>query len=172
MTWLLPRVYSMFVMSNTNSDSKSNSVNNLANLSQEKVQEILSNIPETAKEEHYLEIGVRPWGAYYVLEDKPNFKVKKIVVNPDNRLSLQSHNHRSEHWIVVSGTAAVEVRIGEDEKDWIQTLAPNESTFIPMNAQHRLANYGKIPLVIVEVQVGEYTGEDDITRYEDDYKRA
>jgi mannose-1-phosphate guanylyltransferase len=138
---------------------------------QEEDKKIIESLPEEIKEDNYLEVGVRPWGVYYVLEDKPNFKVKKIVVNPNCRLSLQSHIHRSEHWIVVSGVATVEVRKGESESNWVLDLAPNESTYIPMNCKHRLANYGKIPLVIVEVQVGEYTGEDDIERYEDDYNR-
>ena len=144
-----------------------------ANLEEDskKLDEILLQIPQV-NEENYLEVGVRPWGVYYVLEDKETFKVKKIVVNPDQRLSLQSHKHRSEHWVVVSGNATVEVRDCEDEKEWVKNLNPNESTFIPLNCMHRLANYGKIPLVIVEVQVGEYTGEDDIERFEDDYSRA
>lgn len=137
-----------------------------------KVQEIIDSLPAGAKEEKYLEVGVRPWGVYYVLEDKPNYKVKKIVVNPDNRLSLQSHKHRSEHWVVVSGTATVEIRNGIDDKEWIYDLHPNESCYIKIDTMHRLANYGKIPLVIVEVQVGEYTGEDDIIRFEDDYART
>ncbi len=148
-------------------------INNLAELSADKVNAIIAEIPATMREEQYLEVGVRPWGAYYVLEDKPNFKVKKIIVSFDQRLSLQSHKHRSEHWIVVSGTATIEVRKKDsNEKDWIFDLNPNESCFIPSQAMHRLANYGKIPLVIIEVQVGEYTGEDDIIRYEDDYKRT
>ena len=94
-------------------------------------QAILQNVPKELKEDQYLEVGVRPWGLYYVLEDKPNFKVKKIVVNSDCRLSLQSHKHRSEHWVVVSGTATVEVRKNELQKDWIFDLMPNESCYIP-----------------------------------------
>lgn len=148
------------------------SVKNLKSSNPQEDEIQLQNLPDEIKEENYLEVGVRPWGVYYVLEDKPNFKVKKIVVQPGNRLSLQSHRHRSEHWVVVSGTATVEVRSDQDQAKWVQDLAPNESTFIPMSCKHRLANYGKIPLVIVEVQVGEYTGEDDIERYEDDYSRA
>jgi mannose-1-phosphate guanylyltransferase len=135
-------------------------------------QVILQNVPTELKEDQYLEVGVRPWGLYYVLENKPNFKVKKIVVNSNCRLSLQSHKHRSEHWVVVSGTATVEIRKNENEKDWIFDLMPNESCYIPATKMHRLANHGKVPLVIIEVQVGEYTGEDDIERYEDDYSRA
>lgn len=135
-------------------------------------QAILQNVPSELKEDQYLEVGVRPWGLYYVLEDKPNFKVKKIVVNSGSRLSLQSHKHRSEHWVVVSGTATVEIRKTEIEKEWIFDLMPNESCYIPATKLHRLANFGKVPLVIIEVQVGEYTGEDDIERFEDDYSRA
>jgi mannose-1-phosphate guanylyltransferase len=134
-------------------------------------QAILNSIPDNQKEQEYLEVGVRPWGVYYVLEDKANYKVKKIVVNVNQRLSLQSHKHRSEHWIVVSGTATVEIRKNEIEKNWNFDLMPNESCYIPATKLHRLANYGKVPLVIVEIQVGEYTGEDDIQRYEDDYDR-
>ena len=131
----------------------------------------LATLPSEVKEENYLEVGVRPWGIYYVLEDKPNYKVKKIVVNPNNRLSLQSHQHRSEHWVMVSGTATVEIRDSEDPEKWVRVLQPNQSCYISATSMHRIANYGKIPLVFVEVQVGEYTGEDDITRYEDDYAR-
>ena len=109
---------------------------------------------------------------YYVLEDKPTYKVKKIVVNPGQRLSLQSHKHRSEHWVVTSGTGTVEIRKNSNPDEWIFDLMPNESCYIPATKMHRLSNYGKVPLVIVEVQVGEYTGEDDITRYEDDYNRS
>jgi mannose-1-phosphate guanylyltransferase len=134
--------------------------------------QVIKNIPADFKEDKYLEIGVRPWGVYYVLEDKPTFKVKKIIVNPDNRLSLQSHKHRSEHWIVVSGRATIEIQNGSVEDEWKFELPPNESCFIPMKTKHRLANYGLIPLVLVEVQVGEYTGEDDIERFEDDYSRV
>ncbi len=108
----------------------------------------------------------RPWGTYETLIEDNGYKVKKIVVKPGKRLSLQKHFHRNEHWIVVSGTAEVEV----GEKSFI--LRPNESTYIKMGEKHRLSNPGKILLVIIEVQVGEYTGEDDIVRIEDDYKRT
>ena len=134
-------------------------------------QAILNSIPDNQKEVEYIEVGVRPWGIYYVLEDKPNYKVKKIVVNKDQRLSLQSHKHRSEHWVVVSGTATVEIRKDANADNWVFDLMPNESCYIPATKMHRLANYGKVPLVIVEIQVGEYTGEDDIERYQDDYNR-
>jgi mannose-6-phosphate isomerase-like protein (cupin superfamily) len=135
-------------------------------------EQILDSIPEQDREKDYLEIGVRPWGVYYVLEDKTTYKVKKIVVNPGQRLSLQSHKHRSEHWVVTSGTGTVEIRKTTNPDEWIFDLMPNESCYIPATKMHRLSNYGKVPLVIVEVQVGEYTGEDDITRYEDDYDRS
>jgi mannose-1-phosphate guanylyltransferase len=134
-------------------------------------KKILESVPLELREDNYIEVGARPWGVYYVLENSPNYKVKKIVVNPEQRLSLQMHKHRSEHWVVVSGSASVEIRNGDDNSKWNFDLPPNESCFIPMNTLHRLANFGKIPLVIVEVQVGEYTGEDDIQRFEDDYSR-
>lgn len=107
----------------------------------------------------------RPWGSYTILDDALGFKIKRIVVKPGTRLSLQKHYHRSEHWVVVSGTATV--TCGNDEK----TVKPNESVYISMGTPHRLENKGKIPLIIVEVQVGEYLGEDDIVRLEDDYGR-
>ncbi len=107
----------------------------------------------------------RPWGTYTVLEDTPGYKIKRIVVKPGKRLSLQKHFHRSEHWIVVSGTATVTV--GNETK----LIRPNESTYIKMGEVHRLANEGKIPVVLIEAQVGEYTGEDDIVRLDDDFSR-
>ena len=108
----------------------------------------------------------RPWGTYTVLEDTPGYKIKRIVVKPGKRLSLQKHYHRNEHWIVVSGTATVTVG------DQTKILRPNESTYIKMGEVHRLSNEGKIPVVLIEAQVGEYTGEDDIVRLEDDFKRS
>ena len=108
----------------------------------------------------------RPWGTYSVLESTDRYKMKRIVVRPGERLSLQKHLHRSEHWVVVSGTATVTVG------DKVFYVRPNESTYIPSGTPHRLQNEGKLPLVIVEVQVGEYTGEDDIIRMQDDYKRS
>ncbi|BBA70802.1 phosphomannose isomerase type II C-terminal cupin domain [Geobacter sulfurreducens] len=113
-----------------------------------------------------LECGERPWGTYTVLEENRNYKIKRIEVKPGQRLSLQMHHHRSEHWIVVSGTARV--TCGDDE----YTVNVNESTFIPIGRNHRLENPGKIPLVIIEVQSGEYLGEDDIIRFDDDYHRC
>lgn len=112
-----------------------------------------------------METGERPWGGYTVLEENKNYKIKRIEVNPGHRLSLQMHHHRSEHWIVVSGTA----RVICDKSEFIVNV--NESTFIPMGKLHRLENPGIIPLIIIEVQSGEYLGEDDIVRIHDDYQR-
>ncbi len=108
----------------------------------------------------------RPWGTYETLIEDNGYKIKRIVVKPGKRLSLQKHFHRNEHWIVVSGTATVTV--GDETK----LIRPNESTYIKMGEVHRLANEGKIPVVLIEAQVGEYTDEDDIVRIEDDYQRT
>lgn len=107
----------------------------------------------------------RPWGTYTVLEEGPRFKIKRIVVKPGASLSLQMHHHRSEHWIVVSGTARV------TNGEAVRLVHTNESTFIPAGERHRLSNPGVIPLVLIEVQSGEYLGEDDIVRMEDNYGR-
>lgn len=109
--------------------------------------------------------GNRPWGSYTVLDAENGYKIKRIEVRPGKRLSLQKHFHRSEHWIVVSGTATVTIA-GETK-----IVRQNESTYIRAGEVHRLANEGKIPVVLIEVQVGEYTGEDDIVRIEDDFER-
>jgi mannose-1-phosphate guanylyltransferase len=111
-------------------------------------------------------LAYRPWGSYEVLLDTDKYKIKRIIVAPGKKLSLQKHFHRSEHWIVVSGTAEV------TNGDKVLTVRPNESTYIPMGEVHRLENKGKIDLVMIEVQVGEYTGEDDIVRLEDVYGRS
>ncbi len=107
----------------------------------------------------------RPWGTYTILEEAKNYKIKRIVVKPGKRLSLQKHFHRNEHWIVVSGTATVTVG------DRVEYIRPNESTYIKMGEVHRLENEGKIPVVLIEAQVGEYTGEDDIVRLQDDFEK-
>lgn len=107
----------------------------------------------------------RPWGWYESLSVGPRFQVKRITVLPGASLSLQSHFHRSEHWIVVEGTAKVTV---DDE---IRVLSENQSVYIPLGAVHRIENPGKIPMVFIEVQTGPYVGEDDIVRYEDKYAR-
>ena len=108
---------------------------------------------------------VRPWGTYTVLEEGTGFKIKRIVVKPGESLSLQMHHHRSEHWVVVSGTAKV---INGDREMLVRT---NESTFVPAGNKHRLENPGAADLVIIEVQSGSYLGEDDIVRFEDKYDR-
>ena len=107
----------------------------------------------------------RPWGSFEVLLSHDRYKIKRIIVDPGKRLSLQKHFHRNEHWIVVSGTATVTV----GEKEFL--VRPNESTYIKMGDVHRLENRGKIPVVMIEAQVGEYTGEDDIVRIDDDFQR-
>ena len=107
----------------------------------------------------------RPWGWYESLVLSDQFQVKRIVVYPDAKLSLQSHEHRSEHWVVVEGTARV--RIDDD----VRLVSENQSAYVPVGSRHRLENPGKVPTVVSEVQVGSYLGEDDITRYEDAYFR-
>jgi mannose-6-phosphate isomerase len=113
-----------------------------------------------------MECGERPWGSYTILDENRGYKIKRIEVKQGERLSLQLHHHRSEHWIVVSGAA--KVTCGES----VSIINVNQSTFIPVGTMHRLENPGVIPLVIIEVQSGEYLGEDDIVRLQDDYHRA
>ena len=108
----------------------------------------------------------RPWGWYETLALADRFQVKRIVVNPGAALSLQSHFHRSEHWIVVSGTARVTV------DDTVTLVTENQSIYVPLGAVHRMENPGKVPMVLIEVQTGSYLGEDDIVRYEDVYSRS
>lgn len=108
----------------------------------------------------------RPWGWFETIDEGPRFRCKHILVKPDAKLSLQKHWHRSEHWIVVTGTALVTC----GDKTFV--LRENESTFIPSGTPHRLENPGKVPLRMIEVQSGEYVGEDDIVRFEDDYGRT
>ncbi len=134
--------------------------------SSQKVKAIVKEIRKTTQLHNIHLTAHRPWGIYTILEDTPTYKIKRIEVQPGKRLSLQKHYHRNEHWIIVSGTATVTVG---DEK---RLVRPNESTYIKMGEIHRLENEGKIPVVMIEVQVGEYTGEDDIVRIEDDFKRV
>ncbi|HQN65202.1 MAG TPA: mannose-1-phosphate guanylyltransferase/mannose-6-phosphate isomerase [Methylophilus sp.] len=108
----------------------------------------------------------RPWGTYTVLEEGSNFKIKRIVVKPGAKLSMQMHKHRSEHWVVVSGEATI------TNGDMVFTLQANQSTYIPKTHRHRLANEGSEPLAIIEVQCGDYVGEDDIVRFDDTYGRV
>ncbi|WP_323594736.1 mannose-1-phosphate guanylyltransferase/mannose-6-phosphate isomerase [Aliarcobacter butzleri] len=134
--------------------------------SSQKVKKVVEKLKESNSQLHNIHLtGYRPWGSYTVLEESNGYKIKRIEVNPGKRLSLQKHFHRSEHWIVVSGTATVTVG---DEK---RLVRPNESTYIKAGELHRLENEGKIPVVLIEAQVGEYTGEDDIVRVEDDFSR-
>ena len=112
------------------------------------------------------EVSLRPWGSYAVLhEQEASHKVKLIEVSPGQRLSLQKHYHRAEHWVVVSGTAEVTI----DEA--VKIVHENESIYLPIGCVHRMANPGKIDLELIEVQTGSYLGEDDIIRIEDVYNR-
>jgi mannose-6-phosphate isomerase-like protein (cupin superfamily) len=108
----------------------------------------------------------RPWGSFHVLDEGQGFKVKRIVVNPGGRLSLQSHKHRGEHWTVVTGIATVTV--GDTKSDLIRS----QSIDIPKGEKHRLENLAAGPVEIIEVQFGDYLGEDDIIRYDDIYNRV
>ena len=108
----------------------------------------------------------RPWGSFKVLDEGDSFKVKRISVNPGHKLSLQYHHHRSEHWTVVQGEATV--TIGESTKP----VKINESVYIPLKEKHALANEGEELMQLIEVQVGDYLGDDDIVRLEDRYGRA
>ncbi|MGL5510287.1 MAG: phosphomannose isomerase type II C-terminal cupin domain [Microcoleaceae cyanobacterium] len=126
----------------------------------------LSNIPtNTLNNNGSTPQEQRPWGSFTTLEEGSGYKIKRIEVKPGHRISLQMHYHRSEHWIIVSGTA--KVICGEN----IEILQSNQSTYVPQGTLHRLENPGVIPLVIIEVQNGEYLGEDDIVRFQDDYAR-
>jgi mannose-1-phosphate guanylyltransferase/mannose-6-phosphate isomerase len=133
----------------------------------QRVREVVDVLHDKGATEHIYHTKVnRPWGSYTVLEEDPEgFKLKRIEVAPGARLSLQSHKHRSEHWVVVSGVATV------TNGDEILTFQKNQSTYIPKGTKHRLENLGSEPLHIVEIQVGQYLGEDDIQRYEDNYGR-
>ena len=112
-----------------------------------------------------LEVGERPWGKYYVLEDEENYKLKRIEVNTGHRLSYQYHHHRQEFWTVVQGEAVVVL-------DGVEHVVKyGESIFIPLGAKHRIENRSSELLVFIEVQTGTYFGEDDIVRIEDDYAR-
>jgi mannose-1-phosphate guanylyltransferase len=135
--------------------------------SSQKVKEVVSQLKAGETDLHHIHLTAhRPWGTYTILEEDAKYKIKTIVVKPGKRLSLQKHFHRSEHWIVVSGTALVTV--GDKEL----LVRPNESTYIQMGEIHRLENPGKVDVVLIEAQVGSYLGEDDIVRLHDDFKRA
>ena len=132
----------------------------------QKIKDIVKELKGRESDLHHIHLTAhRPWGTYTILEENHKYKIKRIVVKPGKRLSLQKHFHRSEHWIVVEGTALVTVGKAET------LVRPNESTYIPMGDTHRLENPGKVNVVLIEAQVGEYLGEDDIVRIDDDFKR-
>jgi len=132
-----------------------------------KVREIVNRLKEgKRKEASEHATTYRPWGSYTILEQGPRYKIKRVVVNPGEKLSLQTHSHRSEHWVVVKGTA--KVSIGDKEI----FIHENESAYVPKSTLHRLENAGKIPAEIIEVQNGEYLEEDDIERFDDSYDRT
>ena len=131
------------------------------------VRKAVDRLREREGEEHVVHRTIdRPWGFFTVLEKGRHFKIKKLTVNPGDRLSLQMHRHRSEHWVVISGTARVTLG------DRVVHVRPNESIDIPILTRHRLENSGKVPLQIIEVQNGEYLEEDDIVRFDDAYGRV
>ncbi|NRF69076.1 mannose-1-phosphate guanylyltransferase/mannose-6-phosphate isomerase [Aquincola sp. S2] len=133
----------------------------------QEVKQIVAQLGAEQRGEHALHRKVhRPWGWYDSIDAGPRFQVKRILVKPGASLSLQKHHHRAEHWIVVSGTAEV------TNGDKVVLLTENQSTYIPLGQVHRLANPGKVPLEIIEVQSGSYLGEDDIVRFEDTYGRS
>ena len=130
------------------------------------VKKIVERLKASGSDKYALHLTVaRPWGTYTILQDSARFKIKRVEVKPGASLSLQMHHHRNEHWVVVSGTALVV------NGEATLTLKTNESTYIPAGHKHRLENPGKENLVIIEVQVGDYLGEDDIVRFEDRYGR-
>lgn len=132
----------------------------------QKVKDIVGKLREEGRREVSEHLTTyRPWGSYTILEEGPRYKIKRIVVNPCEKLSFQVHYHRSEHWVVVRGTA--KVTIGDADI----LIHENESAYVPKSTPHRLENPGKIPLEIIEVQNGEYVGEDDILRMDDIYGR-
>lgn len=131
------------------------------------VKRVVEEIAKAGRSEHAVPRQVfRPWGWYRNLHEGHRFQVKEIVVKPGEKLSAQMHHHRSEHWVVVSGTA----KVTKDGEDFF--IAENQSTYIPNTTQHSLENPGKIPLKMIEVQSGPYLGEDDIVRFDDRYGRA
>ena len=139
-------------------------------VAEKKQSQLVKNIVQKLKDKNIIEGQyhskvLRPWGYYLSIVNDNRWQVKLINVKPGEKLSLQMHHHRSEHWVVVSGTAKVEL----DKETKI--LAENESVYIPLGSKHRLSNPGKINLSLIEVQSGSYVGEDDIVRFEDKYGR-
>jgi mannose-1-phosphate guanylyltransferase/mannose-1-phosphate guanylyltransferase/mannose-6-phosphate isomerase len=132
----------------------------------QEVKEVVEGLDRANRTEHVSHSRVhRPWGYYESVDAGPGFQVKRLMVKPGHKLSLQMHHKRAEHWVVVSGTARV--TRGEE----VFPLERNQSTYIPVETKHRLENASAEPLLIVEVQSGEYLGEDDIVRFEDSYNR-
>jgi mannose-1-phosphate guanylyltransferase/mannose-6-phosphate isomerase len=132
----------------------------------QEVKKIVEHLKEQGRKEFRFHRTVyRPWGSYTVLEEQPRYQMKRITVNPGQKLSLQMHHHRHEHWVVVTGTA----RITNGES--VSLIYENQSTYIKAGDLHRLENPGVIPLELIEVQIGSYLGEDDIVRFDDDYGR-
>jgi mannose-1-phosphate guanylyltransferase/mannose-6-phosphate isomerase len=133
----------------------------------EKVKDLVTTLKKNGRREATEHKRIhRPWGYYQGVDAGGRYQVKRIVVKPGGQLSLQKHHHRAEHWVVVKGTAQVVVN------DDTRTVHENESIYVPIGSVHRLANPGKIPLELIEVQVGSYLGEDDIIRFDDIYKRT
>ena len=132
----------------------------------QEVKKLVARLDEQGREEHLVHREVyRPWGSYDAIDSGDRYQVKRITVKPGQSLSLQMHHHRAEHWVVVQGTA--DVQVGEEH----HILSENQSIYIPLGEKHRLSNPGKLPLYLIEVQSGSYLGEDDIVRYEDSYGR-
>jgi mannose-1-phosphate guanylyltransferase len=135
--------------------------------SAQNVKEIVNRLNKAQRPEAEIHrLCYRPWGHYDSIDSGDRFQVKRITVKPGASLSLQMHHHRAEHWIVVTGTAEVTC------EDTVRLLSENESTFIPVGKKHRLHNPGRVPLEIIEVQSGSYLGEDDIVRFDDNYRRC
>jgi mannose-1-phosphate guanylyltransferase len=131
------------------------------------IKKIVAQIKASGRSQHYQHRMVyRPWGIYDSIDSGDRYQVKRIVVKPGAKLSVQMHHHRAEHWVVVSGTA----KVTNGEKTFLVT--ENESTYIPIGQVHALENPGVLPLEMIEVQSGSYLGEDDIVRFEDKYGRV
>ena len=130
------------------------------------VKKVVQRLKDEKRKEFIFHTTVyRPWGSYTVLEEQERFQIKRITVSPGAKLSLQKHHHRSEHWVVVKGTA----RVTNGDEEFL--LHENQSTYIPAGTSHRLENPGVISLELIEVQNGSYLGEDDIVRFDDVYGR-
>lgn len=131
------------------------------------VKKVVDELKRSGRKEHHIHREVyRPWGKYDSIDNGARYQVKRITVKPGEKLSIQMHHHRAEHWIVVSGTASV------TNGDQVQLVTENQSVYLPVGQIHALENPGKIPLELIEVQSGSYLGEDDIVRFEDRYGRA